>query len=305
MTVQHGVASAAVIGLGTMGRGITKLLAAHGISTRGFDSQLTDVARQSLVEAEGVQLSDSLDDALDGADIVFEAVSEDLVVKEPLLRAISASTTAVIATNTSTFVPSVLADFTTSPERFLAIHFFNPADVVPLVEIIPHPTTAQPVVERMTQLMRELSMRPVVLHKERQGFVANRLQAAILRESLALVEEGVVTPEALDDVIKSGLAPRWAVAGVIGVADLGGLDIFTAVCTQLFPELNSAKTPVSLLTDLPAAGRLGAKSGSGFYKHTTTSSQSAAAKMARLFAVLAHEELRYGPDRASDASVLP
>lgn len=300
MTVNHGVTEAAVIGLGTMGRGIAQLLTEHGISTRGFDTRLTETARSSFVDDVGIELSTSLEGAVAGADLIFEAVPEDLAVKGPVLRTISSSTTAVIATNTSTFLPSVLADFAASPEHFLAIHFFNPANVVPLVEIVPHPTTSPMVVKRMTQLMRILGKRPVVLSQERQGFVANRLQAAILREAFALVAEGVVTPEALDEVIKSGLAPRWAVAGVIGVADLGGLDIFTAVCRQLFPELSRTTTPESLLTELSAAGHLGAKSGSGFYNHTSTSTQSAVAQMTRLFEILAHEELRHDPDNAFD-----
>jgi 3-hydroxyacyl-CoA dehydrogenase len=120
MTGQHGVASAAASGLGTKGRGITQIPAAQGIPTLGFDSRLPETARRSLLGADCVQESVSLDDAIDGADIVFKAVSEDLAGKATLLCPTSTSATVVIASTTSTFLPSVLAGFMTSPECFLA-----------------------------------------------------------------------------------------------------------------------------------------------------------------------------------------
>nr|WP_284444994.1 3-hydroxyacyl-CoA dehydrogenase family protein [Microbacterium yannicii] len=108
---------------------------------------------------------------------------------------------------------------------------------------------------------------PVLLASECPGFVANRLQAAILREALALIEAGIASPSTVDQIVVNGLAPRWAAAGPIGIADLGGLDIWERVSVELFPLLSAASQPSPLLTALVETGHLGAKSGRGFYEH--------------------------------------
>lgn len=292
MIVRPDRITAAVIGLGTMGSGIARLLLAHGATVRGFDAHANAGALGADDRLAGLELAESLSDAVRGADVVFEAVFEDIDVKEAVLGEIGRSTDSVIASNTSTFVPTRLARFVREPGRLLVAHFFNPSDVIPLVEVVPHAGTSRDLPDQMAELLRAVGKRPVVLRRERPGFVANRLQAAILRESLALVEEGVVTPDGIDEVVRSALAPRWSVAGPIGVADLGGLDVFLAVCSEIFPTLADASAPSSLLVDAVEAGRLGAKTGRGFYPHTPESVQRAADAMAHLFASAGGGDLR-------------
>lgn len=287
------VRTAAVVGLGTMGRGIVRVLASRGYRVRCFDPLISEAARTVISSLDGVSVSASLAECVIDAEIVYEAVFEELAVKKALLIELSSATSAtsaIIASNTSTFLPSVLARFVSEPERLLVVHFFNPADVVPLVEIVPHPATGAAIVERLTAVMKDLGKRPVVVREERVGFVANRLQAAILREGLSLVEQGVIEPADLDEIVKSGLAPRWALAGPVGVADLGGLDIFQALCAQVFPSLDASVTASKVLTDLVSDGDLGVKTGSGFYSYSEMSTEWMMASMRKLFTVVA--ELR-------------
>lgn len=295
---------AAVIGLGTMGLSIARLLRANHVTVAVYDERAFSA---SVIESEGVsgvEPSISIAECVVDADIVFEAVFEDLDVKARVLREISESTRAVIASNTSTFPPSTLAQAVQRPERFLVAHFFNPADVIPLVEVVPCRQTERYVVADLCATLIEWGKHPVTLAKERVGFVANRLQAAILRESLSLVEDGVVTAEELDDVVINALAPRWSAFGPLGVADLGGLDVFSAVCAQIFPTLSNATTPSEVLLDRISTGELGAKSGVGFYKHTAASTRAAAHTMSDMFTnhgARIHERTRMTTQRGNGA----
>jgi 3-hydroxybutyryl-CoA dehydrogenase len=273
---------AAVVGLGTMGAGIARLLARLGVATTVFDPSADAVARAGL--DAGVTVSPTLAACAADADIVFEAVFESLDAKRPVLAAISAATDGVIASNTSTFTPSVLARMVEDPGRLLVAHFFHPAEVVPLVEVVPSPGTRREAVDAVRALLERLGKAPVLLHAEAPGFVANRLQAAVLREALALVDAGVVDAEGIDRVVTTGLGPRWAVAGPLGVADLGGLDIFETVCAELFPTLSAAVVPSRQLSDRVARGDLGAKSGQGFGSYSAARRTALLEEMRRRFA---------------------
>ncbi|GAA1999430.1 3-hydroxybutyryl-CoA dehydrogenase [Microbacterium ulmi] len=276
----------AVVGLGTMGRGIARMLSAAGATVSAFDPAVRTAVDLRQDGISGPEVGASLEACVADADIVFEAVFEDLDVKERVLRAISATSPgAVIASNTSTFRPTTLASFVDRPERLLVAHFFNPADLIPLVEIVPHAATDGAIAADVVDLMRKLGKRPVLLQAETSGFVANRLQAAMLRESLALIEAGVIDAAGIDAVVMSALAPRWTVAGPIGVADQGGLDIFAAVCAEIFPTLDNAEVPPDVLLNLVAAGRLGEKGGSGFYEHTAESAQAARQRLVAMLAI--------------------
>lgn len=269
MSAASSISKVAVLGFGTMGQSITRLLIAHGVEAAAYDSHLNaDLLPDSN---EKSKLVATLEEALEGAELVIEAVFEQLEVKHELLERVSGLTDAVIASNTSTFMPSVLEPAVKRPERFLIAHFFNPADVLPLVEIVPGTQTDREAVAAVYDLMVALGRKPVLLEKECPGFVANRLQAAVLRESLALVEAGIVSPEGIDQIVKTSLAPRWKVAGPLGVADFAGLDIFSALSTQLFPSLSNETQVQRTLTGLVEQGSLGAKSGQGFYSHTPES----------------------------------
>jgi 3-hydroxybutyryl-CoA dehydrogenase len=274
MSSDRTIETFAVLGAGVMGAGIAEVFARAGHEVRVFDPR-GDVAAavaDSLAE-HGVSASADVEDAVAGASIVIEAATENLEVKLGLLRRVGvAAPDAIVASNTSTFQPSRLAGALGDPSRLLVAHFFNPATVIPLVEVVPSEHTAPSVVERMLGVLRGAGKQPVLLRRETEGFIANRLQAAIVREAFALWRDGVADPETIDAVVTGGLGPRWAVAGPFRVMDLGGLDVWRALAAELFPVLSTATAPPAELESLVDSGSLGAKSGAGFYEHDADAS---------------------------------
>jgi 3-hydroxybutyryl-CoA dehydrogenase len=241
-----------------MGRGIASVLNTCGWNVSVFDSNPGTFRTAETIEA-----------AVRNADWVIESITEVLEAKLTVLAEVErhAPADAVISTNTTTFMPSVLGTARAKPQRFLNTHFFRPADAVPLVEIIPSSATEHSVASRICDWLTELRKRPVVLSKELPGFVANRLQAAILREAIYLLDSGVASAEDIDAIVESSIGPRWSAAGPFMIADLGGLDVFRAVCANVFPSLSrTTEVPVTL-DRMVEGGALGAKSGSGFYRH--------------------------------------
>jgi 3-hydroxybutyryl-CoA dehydrogenase len=237
---------------------------------RLFDLGLVDPAQiESAVRL--ISPSTRLDDVAADADLVIEAISENLAAKHTLFRQLEAicGQQTIFASNTSSFMPSRLAQVLEHPERFLVAHYFNPPYLIPLVEIVPGPATAEATVTAMIRLLEHVGKKPVFLRKEATGFVANRLQFALFREALAIVEQGIADAEAVDDVVKFGFGRRLAAAGPLEVFDLAGLDTVLAIAAQIFPELASASpegayVPKILRTTVER-GDLGVKSGRGFH----------------------------------------
>jgi len=256
----------AVLGAGRMGASISRLLsAAHDVRT--FDPR--NHVAVAAVEDTAAIACETLREAVEGATLVVESAPENLQVKHELYAAVDAvNPNVLIASNTSSLLPSVLAEGLIAPERFLVTHYFNPADIVPLVELVPGPLTKPESLERWETILLALGKAPVRLTVERQGFVANRLQAALIREALALEREGVADATTIDRVMTAGIGPRWAAAGPFRSMDLGGLDIWTAVCDQLFPTLAEDRSAPANLRSKYETGRLGDKSGEGFFDHT-------------------------------------
>lgn len=267
----HPRTRAAVVGCGLMGAGIAHVLfaASHQVTVFDADRRLAD---DLAARFPGIRAGDTLEDTVSDAEIVFEAIAEHEDAKRDLFRRIGAvAPQAILASNTSSILPSALVEAVAAPKRFIVAHFFNPADVVPLVEIVPAPTTSAATVATVHDLLVDAGKQPVVLGREIAGFVANRLQAALLREAFALERAGIASFADIDAVVRGGLGSRWAAAGPFAVVDLGGLDIWTAVITRLFPDLATDTEPPAALTDRMAAGRLGAKTQSGLYDHDTAS----------------------------------
>jgi 3-hydroxybutyryl-CoA dehydrogenase len=270
-----------------MGAGIAHVLfaASHRVTVFDADRRL---AEDLASRFPGIRAGDTLEDTVRDAEIVFEAIAEQEDTKRDLFRRIGAvAPQAILASNTSSILPSALVEAVAAPDRFIVAHFFNPADVVPLVEIVPAPTTSAATVTTMRDLLADAGKQPVVLGREIAGFVANRLQAALLREAFALERAGIASFADIDDVVRGGLGSRWAAAGPFAVVDLGGLDIWTAVTTRLFPELATDTEPPAALTERVAAGRLGAKTHGGLYDH------DAAADTALRERINAHFDLEY------------
>ncbi|MGJ3242375.1 MAG: 3-hydroxyacyl-CoA dehydrogenase family protein [Opitutales bacterium] len=289
MTETETMPAVAVIGAGLMGRGIAVdfLDAGHPVTLADISQTMLDQAPDALFEAlstyrgwtdrsaldrplrtVSLKAGDGLEQALAGATYVAEAVAEDLGIKRKLYAAIDAATgpEVILASNTSTLMPSDLAAACRRhPERVLVAHYFNPAYLIPLVEIVPGPQTARDAVERTTTLLRQTGKTPVALNKEVPGFIVNRLQAALLREACALVEDGVVSAADLDTIMRTSMGRRWAAAGVFEVFDFGGWDVIHAVMANLCPDLADGKAVPSLIQARKDRDELGVKSGRGFY----------------------------------------
>jgi 3-hydroxybutyryl-CoA dehydrogenase len=299
----------AVVGAGLMGTSIGLDWARAGFDVAVYDSDaervdsLTRRAReigQALVETEVITANElnlavarltataDLGEAVSEADYVAEAVFEDLAVKQALYAELDAITRpdAVLASNTSTLMPSAMAEPIKRRARFLVVHYFNPAHLIPVVEVVLGPETSDETVETACRLLREAGKTPAVLRKEVPGFIANRLQSALLREALALVEDGVCSMEDLDAVVSLGFGRRLGILGPLALHDMAGLDVWQAIATNLFPVISDAKTPPALLADRAVRGEYGLKSGRGFYEWSPAEAAAALAK--RDAALLAH-----------------
>lgn len=205
--------------------------------------------------------------------MITEAVPEVIELKWTLFEQLEAyaKPDAIIASNTSTFSISRLIEKAKSPERFIITHFFNPAQLVPLVEIVRHEKTADEVVETTMTLMEKIGKSPVLLKKDVPGFIANRLQTALMREAFSLLADGVADAREIDTVMKDGLGFRWAFVGPIETADLGGLDTWQRVMDNLAPELDKSQTAPVIIQELVKKGDLGTKTGAGIYSYAETS----------------------------------
>ncbi len=263
-----------VIGAGTMGTGIARLLFAAGHRVQVFDQErgrvagwLAALALGDRLAEDGRDLSDcpSLAAAAADADIIVEAVAEEREVKRDVLRQLSAaaSATCIIATNTSSFPIDVLARDCVRPERFLGMHFFNPADVIPGVEVIPGDATAPAVTTRVMDLLVAAGKRPAVV-RSTPAFIANRLQMALFLECLRCVDEGIVTPEALDTVVSTTFGFRLPLFGPFAIADMAGLDVYQGILENLQATYGDRFATPAAVSDRVARGDVGLKAGRGF-----------------------------------------
>lgn len=276
-----------VVGTGLMGVGIATQSALHGHRTVVHD---VDAARLASVAPKAEAVLDELIDAgridlaakqaalariethaeldvMASADFVIEAIPEVLELKHRLYEKLTAllAADAILASNTSSFPPDRLAAPLRAKGRFVIAHFWNPPHMIPLVEVVPGTATAPEVTAKTADLMRAIGMEPVVLTKAIPGFVGNRLQFAVLREALNIVRSGAATADVVDRVMKASLGRRWGIVGPLEGADMGGLDTFLDISTHLMPELAKDEDVLDLLREHVEAGRVGVRSGAGFY----------------------------------------
>jgi 3-hydroxybutyryl-CoA dehydrogenase len=258
----------AVVGAGTMGSGIARAFAGGGTPVRLCSRRESSLiaARDRLGEsATRVRLTTSVDEALAGAELVIETIVEELEPKRVLLARAEevASPEAILTTNTSSLSLAALAGALRRPGRFAGLHWFNPADLVELVEVVGGEHTAPETLAALAGWMEELGKAPVVVRRDVPGFVANRLQYALLREAYALVDAGVCSHADVDRAVTHGLGTRWAAIGPFEAMDLAGLDVHAAVAQNLWPELATDREPSASIAHLVETGALGVKSGRG------------------------------------------
>ncbi|MBP2639246.1 MAG: 3-hydroxyacyl-CoA dehydrogenase NAD-binding protein [Firmicutes bacterium] len=276
------------LGTGTMGFGTALMFAMAGYNVRMFGRSEASIERgfkgikagletyqqHGLVDPKDITAIlarikgvTTLKEAAVDADFVIESVAEDLSVKQDIFAEMEklCSPNTIFATNTSGLSPTAVAEKLTGKERFVVAHFWNPPHLVPLVEVVPGKHTAQETVDTTWKLMEKIGKKPVALKKEALGFIGNRLQFALLREALYIVENGIATQEAVDTTMKYSLGRRLSTSGPIESADLGGLDIFCNISSYLNKDLCDSHGVSPILKDPVAKGNLGAKTGTGMY----------------------------------------
>lgn len=279
-----------VLGAGTMGHGIAQLYA-----QAGYDVFLYDIKAEFLSNAvtristnlnmlihEGViserdkesALSHifttiDLEEAVKDTTFVTEAASENLDIKFSLFKQLEEliEEDTVIASNTSTFSLRQLSEGIQKKDRLIITHFFNPAQIVPLVEVVKGPDTAQEIINRTVEVLKSIGKKPVVLKKDIPGLIANRLQAALVREAFYLLDEGIASPEDIDLAITNGPGFRWAFIGPLETADFGGLDIWKSVVENLAPVLSKELKVPAFVEEKVRSGKLGTKTGSGLFTY--------------------------------------
>jgi 3-hydroxybutyryl-CoA dehydrogenase len=159
---------------------------------------------------------------------------------------------------------------TRRPDRVAGLHFWNPPHLIPLVEVTKGKRTSGASAKLLLDVCRRLGKRPVLVKHDVPGFIGNRLQFAVIREALHILSQGIASAEDIDTAMTAGPGLRYGLLGPLRTADLGGLDIFLAISQYLFPELSCEKTAPKALRRLVDKGRLGAKSGRGFYSYSRT-----------------------------------
>ena len=267
-----------VVGAGQMGGGIAQVVAASGRRVSLYDAapgvveggletmrkSLAKLAEKGGPEPEGVLARVEPVEDLVPADLMIEAVVEDAAVKEDVFRRADSllPPEAVLASNTSSIPISTLAAATSRPSRVIGMHFFNPVPVLQLVEIVRGKETSDETAEAITELAREVGKTPAVAN-DFPGFVSNRILMPFINEAVWALHDGVAEAEAIDTIAKLGFAHPL---GPLALADLIGLDTCVAIMKVLERGLGNARyAPCPLLEELVGAGKLGRKSGEGFY----------------------------------------
>ena len=285
----------AVAGAGTMGALIAQTFAACGYEVflwnrsqsgleRGraiMDENLSSIPHERQSAAARVLLTMD-QNCFRGADLVIESIAENLEVKHAFYRQIEPllKETCLIATNTSGLSITTLSQAFAAPERFCGMHWINPANLIPLIEVISGEQTAPETSAAVYALSEALGKKPIHV-KDVPGFALNRLQFAVLREALHMVETGAASMEDVDRAMKYGLGLRYACIGPFETADLGGLDIFCGISEYLFADLADDKEPQALLRQKKAEGKLGLKSGAGFFDYSGSRGAEAVAERNR------------------------
>ncbi len=285
----------AIIGAGTMGSGMGLCFSQagyrvtlHDVDAAQLDRALARIANslevfveEGLIQEEEeaqaalerIAVTTDLEAALTGTDYVLEAAPESLKLKKDLFRTIETFVSAgiVLATNTSGLSITEIAAACEHPGRVAGMHWVNPPEIVPLVEVVRGRETTDETVTIIYEMAEKLGKVPVVVRKDIPGLAMNRLQFAVFREALHLVETGVVSPRDVDRVLKNGVGFRYPWLGPLETADLGGLDVFHSVAQYLLPALSNMTSTPEFFDRLVEEGKLGIKTREGFYDYETGS----------------------------------
>ena len=278
-----------VIGCGTMGHSIALNAAWVGIQVKmygldaadiktgfsGITDKLNTLLHNSLISNEQqsqifdrISGSNSLSEVVEGATFIIECIPEVLELKNDLFKKLDemCSKDVILATNTSGLSPSRIASNLKYPERTLATHFWNPAHLIPLVEVLRTEFTDDKTFNRAIDMLKLMKKKPIEVKKEVPGLVGNRLQFALFREAQYLLEQGIASKEDIDAAVTYSIGRRLPVTGPLLSADMGGLDVFASISDYLFKDLSNADQSSEKLKGLVAQGHFGQKNGEGFYQ---------------------------------------
>lgn len=294
----------AVIGAGLMGHGI-----AQEFATAGYTVHLHDITDEKLATAQAqieknlhllaengiitaeniastlqrIQTTTDLAAVAENADFVVEAVTENLPLKQQIFAELDAMCQphTILASNTTALMPSQIGAKAQRQDKILNTHYFNPPYLIPLVELIPSPETSADTVSVTKELLMHVGKTPAVLEKEALGFVGPRLQAALIREAIFIVEQGIASAETVDLVVRNSFGRRLSAAGPFEVFELAGWDLVLVAFEELYRELNSSAEINPLLRDMVEAGKVGVKYREGFYKWNDENLQALRDRMNR------------------------
>jgi len=280
----------AVLGSGLMGNGLTQVFArdkdtkvvlrSRSKKDDPFAGVRADldilVANDAMSkdDAEAIltrmTFTDDMEEAVSDADLVVECVLENMELKQDLFRDVEplVRPDCILATNTSVMSITQIASKTQDKSRVVGTHFWNPPYLIPLVEVVKGDETSLEVLDATYDYLKKIGKKPVKCMKDVQGFVANRLQHALWREALYMVEAGIADAPTVDEALKYGPGLRWPHLGVLENADMIGLDLSLDIQRGVIPYLTDNKEPSALLEKLVAEGKLGFKTGEGYQKWT-------------------------------------
>jgi 3-hydroxyacyl-CoA dehydrogenase len=276
----------AIMGTGTMGPGMGAVAARAGMQVAMYDTSADAIERAKagydmawgvldrletpVATGGSVRYATDVADALDGAEFVMEAIPEKLDLKKQVYAEYEKhlGPDVIIASNTSGIPITKIAEDLAHPERTVVMHWSNPPHLIPMIEIVPGEKTSQAAIDGTAAVVSDIGYYPCFLKKEIPGFVENRVLYAIMRECLALVDEGVVDREGLDLNVKWGIGYKLAVIPPMQLLDMAGLDIYTAVASYLNKDLSNEAGISSTIQDLTAQGRLGIKTKGGIFDYT-------------------------------------
>lgn len=281
-------ASIGVIGAGLMGHGIAQDFASAGHSVLLYDiderrlSQARDLITENLqtmatLQVPGARSTEeilsrvatekSLHVVAERCDYIVESVVENLGVKQEVFSVLDqhAPSHTIFASNTSSLLPDQPGARTKRADRMLVTHYFNPPYLVPLVEVVRGSGTSDRTVSSVTALLQAAGKRTALLQRAVLGFIVNRLQAALIREAVSLIDQGIASHEDIDTAVRNSIAPRMSAGGVFEVYDLAGWDVVLAVCANILPDLGKQTQLGNPVARMVSDGHLGVKSKQGFY----------------------------------------
>ena len=286
-----------IAGAGTMGSGMAQIFARKGYNVVVTDlkdeflensRRLVSIFNSSLIE-EGLMTEQEAEETVKNikyytdkkvfsdCDIIIEAIIEKMDIKQDIWKEVEeiAKPDAIFASNTSGLSITGISKKLKDKGRFAGMHFWNPPHIIPLVELIKGDETKDETIDILFELAKKIDKEPVVVKKDAPGFIGNRLQFAVFREALNIVEQGIADIEDVDRAMKYGPGFRYPIIGPLQTADLGGLDTFYFISLYLFNEISDAKKPQNILKDLIDKNHLGTKTKKGFYDYSNGKDEEA------------------------------